>query len=143
MLTRGTGRSCWVEETTNRDLQKGRKLLDLFGRGKPFATFPAAARGFRNVQLCGNSLERPSVLVAPLPQRFTQEIRWQRSPFLFVVHRGRIFSTLADDHGKKRGANSTHPHERHREAPWREARQAAPLWGATSVGPLLKFAVFS
>jgi hypothetical protein len=30
--------------------------------------------------------------------------------------------------GNGRGANSTRPHERHREAPLREARQAAPDW---------------
>jgi len=33
---------------------------------------------------------------------------------------------------KRRGANSTHPHERHCEAPLREARQAAPDWARAS-----------
>ncbi len=32
----------------------------------------------------------------------------------------------------RRGANSTHPHERDREAPMREARQAAPDWARAS-----------
>lgn len=32
----------------------------------------------------------------------------------------------------RRGANSTHPHERHCEAPLREARQAAPDWARAS-----------
>jgi len=34
--------------------------------------------------------------------------------------------------GKSRGANSTRPHERHCEAPLREARQAAPDWARAS-----------
>ena len=34
--------------------------------------------------------------------------------------------------GKRRGANSTRPHERHCEAPLREARQAAPDWARAS-----------
>jgi hypothetical protein len=33
---------------------------------------------------------------------------------------------------KRRGANSTRTHERHREAPLREARQAAPDWARAS-----------
>jgi hypothetical protein len=34
--------------------------------------------------------------------------------------------------GNRRGANSTRPHERDREAPMREARQAAPDWARAS-----------
>jgi len=34
--------------------------------------------------------------------------------------------------GHGRGANSTRPHERHREAPMRETRQAAPDWARAS-----------
>ena len=34
--------------------------------------------------------------------------------------------------GKRRGANSTRPHERHCEAPLRETRQAAPDWARAS-----------
>ena len=34
--------------------------------------------------------------------------------------------------GKRRGANPTRPHERHCEAPLREARQAAPDWARAS-----------
>jgi hypothetical protein len=34
--------------------------------------------------------------------------------------------------GHGRGANLTRPHERHREAPMREARQAAPDWARAS-----------
>ncbi len=37
--------------------------------------------------------------------------------------------------GNGRGANSTGPHENHREAPLREARQAAPGWTRASAAP--------
>jgi hypothetical protein len=42
----------------------------------------------------------------------------------------------------KRGANSTHPYQRHREAPFERVRQAAPSRGARSDGSVsLKLAV--
>src|SRR5581483_612240 len=43
-----------------------------------------------------------------------------------IIHRQKIHCQ------KSRGANSTHPHERDREAPMREARQAAPDWARAS-----------
>ncbi len=39
---------------------------------------------------------------------------------------------LSTDFRNERGANSTQPHERHREAPLREPRQAAPDWARAS-----------
>jgi hypothetical protein len=41
-----------------------------------------------------------------------------------------------------KGANSTHPRLRHREAPWREARQAAPGGACALGGSLLQIRGF-
>jgi hypothetical protein len=38
---------------------------------------------------------------------------------------------------EQKGADLTRPHERHREAPWREARKAAPGW-ARALGDSLR-----
>ena len=45
-------------------------------------------------------------------------------------------------YGNKKGANLTHPRLWHREAPWREARQAAPGRARALGGSLLKIRGF-
>jgi len=49
-----------------------------------------------------------------------------------IVSLGKLHKNFSQEVEKSRGANSTRPHERHREAPLREARQAAPDWARAS-----------
>ena len=123
--------SCFIPLAA--DTVKQVVLIRFFGGG--FAVFvPSANHPLSPLVPEGNSFTELSVSIIILLNGGAHRLRIRHHcpPHLPATFNTIRFEKPTENYsltiGNSRGANSTHPHERHCEAPMREARQAAPDW---------------